>query len=79
MKTKIQSKVLTSLFDGLLKKYYFYLNGNMICIELPMFEIINLYHKQTLLWKLKYQLYKIIYKLEKNGSEKRTICKESKI
>lgn len=77
-KTKIQEKILTNLFDYLLKKYYFYLNDNIIYIELPMFEIINLYHKQTLLWKLKYHLYKIIYKLEKNGREKRTNCKESK-
>lgn len=34
--------------------------------KLPMFEFINLYCKQTLLWKIKYNLYKIIYKLTKN-------------
>ena len=34
--------------------------------KLPMFEFINLYCKQTLIWKIKYHLYKIIYKLN-NG------------
>lgn len=30
---------------------------------LPIFEIYNLYCKQTFLWKIKYHLYKIIYNL----------------
>ena len=34
--------------------------------KLPMFEFTNLYRKQTLIWKIKYHLYKIIYKLN-NG------------
>ena len=57
--------------DALLKKYYYYINDNFIYITLPMFEIYNLYCKQTLIWKCKYHLYKIIYKLT-YGRKKRT-------
>ena len=73
---KILIKNNSQFANKLRKKYDFYINDNIIYIELPMFEIINLYHKQTLLWKLKYHLYKIIYKLEKHSMEKRTNCKE---
>ena len=75
----IKLKNINNIDDKLRKKYYFYINDNIIYIELPMFEIINLYHKQTLLWKLKYYLYKIIYKLENHGRKKRTNNKESKM
>lgn len=75
----IKLKNINNIVDKLRKKYYFYINDNIIYIELPMFEIINLYHKQTLLWKLKYHLYKIIYKLENYGGEKRTNSKEIKM
>ena len=40
---------------------YFNIKDNIY--ELPIFEFINLYCKQTLLWKTKYYLYKILYKL----------------
>lgn len=75
----IKLKNINNIDDKLRKKYYFYINDNIIYIEVPMFEIINLYHKQTLLWKLKYYLYKIIYKLENHGRKKRTNNKESKM
>ena len=52
-----------SLFDNKLEKYYFYINDTDVFIKIPMFELYNLYCKQTLIWKCKYQLYKIIYKL----------------
>ena len=52
-----------SLFDNKLEKYYFYINNTDVFIKIPMFELYNLYCKQTLIWKCKYQLYKIIYKL----------------
>lgn len=75
----IKLKNINNIDDKLRKKYYFYINDNIIYIELPMFEIINLYHKQTLLWKLKYHLYKIIYKLENHGRKKGTNGKEGKM
>ena len=75
----IKLKNINNIDDKLRKKYYFYINDNIIYIELPMFEIINLYHKQTVLWKLKYHLYKIIYKLEKHGRKKRSNIKENKM
>jgi hypothetical protein len=40
---------------------YYYINDNIYCI--PFFEVYNIYCKQTLMWKLKYHLYKFIYKL----------------
>ena len=60
-----------SLFDNKLEKYYFYINDTDVFIEIPMFELYNLYCKQTLIWKCKYQLYKIIYYLT-YGRKKRT-------
>lgn len=68
---KISIKYL-KIYGYILEKYYFYINGDFIYITLPMFELYNLYCKQTLMWKCKYQLYKIIYKLEhgrKKGNE----------
>ena len=60
-----------SLFDNKLEKYYFYINDTDVFIKIPMFELYNLYCKQTLIWKCKYQLYKIIYYLT-YGRKKRT-------
>ena len=60
-----------SLFNNKLEKYYFYINDTDVFIEIPMFELYNLYCKQTLIWKCKYQLYKIIYYLT-YGRKKRT-------
>lgn len=68
---KISIKYL-KIYDYILEKYYFYINDDFIYITLPMFELYNLYCKQTLMWKYKYRLYKIIYKLEyewKKGNE----------
>lgn len=39
----------------------FYIKDNLYSI--PLFELYNLYCKQTWKWKIKYRLYKIIYKL----------------
>ena len=64
-----------SLFDNKLEKYYFYINDTDVFIKIPMFELYNLYCKQTLIWKCKYQLYKIIYKLT-YGRYKRNENKE---
>lgn len=60
---KIDKKYI-DYYDYMLRKYYFYIKDNFIYINLPLFEIYNLYCKQTITWKIKYQLYKIIYKLE---------------
>ena len=49
---------------------YFYIKDKNIYI-IPIFELYNLYCKQTLIWKCKYQLYKIIYYLT-YGRKKRT-------
>lgn len=48
-----------------LKKYwdnYYIIEED--CYEVPLFEIYNLYDK-SLKWKIKYQLYKLLYKLSK--------------
>jgi hypothetical protein len=51
-----------SQFTNKLEKIsYYYIKDNIY--EIPMFELYNLYCKQTFIWKCKYQLYKIIYKL----------------
>lgn len=39
----------------------FYIKDNIY--NVPIFELYNLYCKQTLIWKCKYHLYKIIYRL----------------
>ena len=56
--------------DYLLEKYYYYIDNNNYIIHLPMFELYNLYCKQEISWKIKYYLYKLIYKL-KYGKNKR--------
>ena len=59
-----------SQFDNKLEKIsYYYIKDNIY--YLPIFELYNLYCKQTLIWKCKYQLYKIIYTLT-YGRKKRT-------
>lgn len=40
---------------------YYYINDNIY--ELPIFELYNLFCEQSFIWKCKYHLYKIIYKL----------------
>jgi hypothetical protein len=61
--TKISTKIFNHLNAEILKKYYFYIKDNLIYVEIPMFELYNLYCKQTLMWKLKYPIYKLIYRL----------------
>ena len=53
---------------------YFYIKDKNI-YSIPVFELYNLYCKQTLIWKCKYQLYKIIYYLT-YGRYKRNENKE---
>ena len=45
------------------KKCYFYINDNELIIDLPLFELINLVDN-SIIGKLRYNLYKFIYKLE---------------
>ena len=52
---------------------YFNINNNVY--SLPIFELYNLYCEQTLIWKCKYHLYKIIYNLS-NARNKRNENKE---
>ena len=48
--------------DGIKEKlFYFYIKDNIY--DIPVFELYNVFCKQTLVWKLKYHLYKLIYKL----------------
>lgn len=56
-------------FDKLLKKYYFYIENNNYIINLPFFELYNLYSKQSFLWKLKYNVLKMILWLEKKDKK----------
>lgn len=43
------------------KLFFFYIKDNIY--DIPVFELYNVFCKQTLVWKLKYHLYKLIYKL----------------
>lgn len=51
-----------NIANKLEKLDYFYIKDNIY--NLPIYEVYNLYCKQTLIWKFKYHLYKIIFKLE---------------
>lgn len=42
---------------------YYYINNDIY--ELPLFELYNICCQRTIMWKIKYHLYKMIYKLEK--------------
>ena len=59
--------------DDRLKKYlvnnYYIIEED--CYELPLFELYNLYDN-SFLWKLKYNIYKLIYKLERYETKTRT-------
>lgn len=60
--------------DDIIRKIdHFYIKDKDI-YELPLFEIYNLYCKQTWKWKIKYHLYKIIYKLNEKNSLLKNIC-----
>lgn len=59
----------TDDIDCALKKFnYYYIKDNIY--RLPMFEIYNMYIKQTLLWKVKYRLYKLMFKLKYGRQER---------
>jgi hypothetical protein len=50
------------------KLRYYKLKDNLY--NVPIFEILNLVCKQTWQWKVKYKLYKLIYKLSNNETKK---------
>lgn len=53
---KVKNKELVRKF-----KIYSYISDDIY--ELPMFELYNIYCKQTLLWRCKYKLYSLVYKI----------------
>ena len=55
------SKIFIKFDNRLEKINHYYIKDNIY--NIPFFELYNLYCKQTLIWKCKYQLYKIIYYL----------------
>lgn len=55
---------------------YFYIKEEDL-YEIPFYEVYNLFCKQTWLWKCKYRLYKIIYKLEHVRNKRNENYKES--
>lgn len=67
--TNYLDKKRKNTFDNILKRYYFYINNNEYFITLPLFELQNLFD-DSFIWKLKYPLYKILYKINKNGKAK---------
>lgn len=59
----------TDITDDILEKFhYYYISDNIY--KLPMFEIYNLYIKQNFLWKIKYRLYKLMFKIKYDGKER---------
>lgn len=59
----------TDITDDILEKFrYYYISDNIY--KLPMFEIYNLYIKQTFLWKIKYRIYKLMFKLKYGRKER---------
>lgn len=71
---KIDKNVLkTCVHDS--KMTFFYIKDNIY--NIPIFELYNVCCKQTLLWKLKYHLYKLIYKLTYGRKKRNDNKKES--
>lgn len=70
IKVRLNNNILP---DSRLKKYlisnYYIIEED--CYELPLFELYNLYDN-SFLWKLKYNIYKLIYKLERYETKTRT-------
>ena len=66
---KIPMNLYIKNIDYLLEKYYYYIDDNNYIINLPAFEIYNLYSNKFIN-KIRYHLYKLIYKL-KYGKNKR--------
>ena len=54
---------------------YYYIKDDIY--YLPIFEVYNLYCKQSLIWKCKYQLYKIIYRLTYGRKKRNENSKET--
>lgn len=50
------------LVNKLEKKDYFYIKDNIY--KIPLFELYDCFCKQSFKWKIKYQLYKLIFKLQ---------------
>ena len=50
--------------NHIISNYYI---SNEDYFDIPLFEVLNL-HEKGVLWRLKYQLYKILYKLEQNAA-----------
>ena len=73
---KIKPKNNSQFADRLRKNIYFYIKEEDL-YEIPFYEVYNLFCKQTWLWKCKYHLYKIIYKLEHVRNKRKENCKES--
>lgn len=69
------SKIYVKFDNKLEKINCYYIKDNIY--NLPIFELYNLYCKQTLIWKCKYQLYKIIYKLIYSRKKRNENFKES--
>lgn len=77
MLTKVKLKIVKNssdyhLFANMLKKTnYFYINDiDSIQCCLPIFEIYNIYCSKSLLWKCKYQLYKLKWYFEYGRQER---------
>lgn len=69
--TQIVIKPSETFFENIdykLKNYLIssYFNKEEDCFIIPMFELYNLYDN-SILWKVKYQLYKLLYKIRNNG------------
>lgn len=67
--TRIKIKIKNDDFCQQVKNFIYYIKDDIY--EIPIFELINLYNK-SFIWKLKYPIYKLIYKLENYG-EKRNL------
>ena len=66
--SRIKIKIKNDDFCPQVKNFiYYYIKDNIY--EIPIFELINLY-KKSFIWKLKYPLYKLIYKLENHARSK---------
>ena len=65
--TRIKIKIKNDDFCQQVKKFiYYYIKDDIY--EIPIFELINLYNN-SFIWKLKYPIYKLIYKLENYGKK----------
>lgn len=72
--TKLNKKFLSKV-DYLLENYYFYIENENYVITLPLFEIVDLFETSHI-WKCKYIIYKLIYRIE-HGRSKRASSKKA--